>query len=96
MKATENNGLWDRVFDYQLELNRFAIISAVLLIVGCTGGIATYSGAMASSIQLILILIPTMFCLSTLLAVGPIKRILNLALLSVLIDIIIMTYNGIS
>ena len=93
LKLVSNGNYWDRIFRGQIELNRFAIICGVLLMVGCVGGIATYSGAMASASQLVIILIPTMACVATLLAVGPIKRILNLGLLTLVVDIAIITYN---
>ena len=32
-------GFWDKMFNGNLEMNRYAIISAVLLIVGCLGGL---------------------------------------------------------
>jgi len=96
LKSKGGSNYWERKFEGQLELNRFGIISGVLLVVGCLGGIATYSGAMTSSPQLITILIPTMACLATLLAVGPVKRILNLGLLVLVIDISIITYNFLS
>ncbi len=93
LKSVRNNNFFVRKFGGQIELNRFAIISGVLLIVGCVGGIATYSGAMASTPQLITILVPTMACMATLLAVGPIKRILNLGVLALVVDIAIIGYN---
>lgn len=90
---TQSWGFWDKMFNGDLEHNRYAIISAVLLIVGCTGGLAVGSGGMNHVWQLILLVIPTMTTLSMLLAVAPVKMILNTATVSVLISIIIILIN---
>lgn len=89
----EMSGFWDRRFNGNLEHNRFAIISAVLLIVGCLGGLTVGYGAIHSTYQLILIVVPTMTTLSLLLAVAPLKHILSLALLTTIINVLILIYN---
>lgn len=76
-----------------LELNRYAIISAVLLVVGCLGGLTVGYGAINHTWQLIVVVIPTMATLSLLLAVSPLKWILNMAVLSVLINVSIIIMN---
>lgn len=96
MEITKGNSIWDKLFNGELEHNRFAIISGVLLIVGCMGGIATFYGAMSSTSQLILILVPTMATLASLLAVAPVKRILTFATIAVLLDVIIILYNALN
>ena len=53
-----------------LEFNRFGIISIVLLIVGCLGGLTVGFGAVKEVWSLTLIVIPTMVTLSLLIAVG--------------------------
>jgi hypothetical protein len=89
----KENGFWDKVFQGDLEHYRFAIISSVLLIVGCLGGLTVGYGAIHHTWQLIVIVIPTMATLSFLLAVAPLKQILNLATLSTVINLIILTIN---
>lgn len=86
-------GFWDKVFNGNLEINRYAIISVVLLIVGCMGGLTVGYGAINHTWQLIIVVIPTMTTLSLLLAVSPLKWILNMALISVLINTLVMIIN---
>lgn len=93
MQAIENNSFWNGVFKGELENSRFGIISVALLIVGCLGGIVMWSGGVESTTQLILTVVPTMLTLSFLLAVQPLKYILNLAILAVVIDIILLVFN---
>lgn len=93
MQIVVENSFWNKVFKGELENNRFGIISIALLVVGCLGGVVMWSGGAASTTQLILTVIPTMLTLSFLLAVQPLKYILNLAILSVCVDVILLTYN---
>ena len=90
------SGFWDRFFEGGAEYNRYAIISAVLLIVGCLGGLTVGYGAIDHLYQLFLIIIPTMTTLSLLLAVAPLKYILNLAVLTIFIDIVFLVINLLS
>lgn len=84
---------WDRFFEGGAEYNRFAIISAVLLVVGCLGGLTVGYGAIDHLYQLFLIIIPTMTTLSLLLAVSPMKYVLNMAVLTIFIDVIFLLIN---
>lgn len=74
------------------EFNRFGLIFVILTIVGCMGGIAVGQGAVGSTFLLSLIVVPTMATLSLLLAVSPMKWILTAALISVIVDILIILY----
>jgi hypothetical protein len=93
METTQVAGFWDKVFKGELEENRFAIISAVLLIVGCLGGLTVGFGAIHHTWQLIVIVIPTMTTLSLLLAVSPLKWILNMATISIIINLLVLIVN---
>ena len=84
---------WNKFLGDNLEMNRMGIISIVLLIIGCLGGMTVGLGAIHHTWQLFLVVLPTMLTLSFLIAVAPIKQILNLALVTVIIDIIIMIIN---
>ena len=75
-----------------LEFNRFGIISIVLLIVGCLGGLTVGFGAVKEVWSLTLIVIPTMVTLSLLIAVSPMKYIMTSAIIAVLIDFLMITY----
>ncbi len=74
------------------EFNRFGLISIILLIVGCFGGVAVGLGAIKYIPTLILVVVPTMTTLSLLLAVAPMKWIWRGAVVSVSIDILLILY----
>ena len=88
-----NTTIWNKFLGEDLEGNRLGIISVILLVTGCLGGITVGMGAVHHTWQLFLIVLPTMMTLSFLIAVGPMKIILNLAALTVIIDIIILVIN---
>lgn len=76
----------------ELEFNRFGFISAIILIVGCLGGLTVGMGAIENTLALIAVLIPTMITLSFLLAVAPMRWIMISATTSVVLDLILLTY----
>jgi hypothetical protein len=82
----------EKIFGKNIEFNRFGLISATLLIVGCLGGFAVGMGAVESTLSLSLIVIPTMATLSLLLAVSPMKYILMSGIITVIIDILFLSY----
>ena len=75
-----------------LEFNRFGIISIVLLIVGCLGGLTVGYGAVKEVWSLTLIVIPTMVTLSLLIAVSPMRYIMTAAIVTVIIDLLMLLY----
>jgi hypothetical protein len=79
-------------FYNNLEFNRFGWTSIILTVVGCLGGLTVGMGALQNTAALIVVVIPTMVTLSFLLAVSPMKWILNAAIVSVLIDILLISY----
>lgn len=74
------------------EFNRFGLISVVILVVGCLGGLTVGLGAVESTLALIMVVIPTMATLSLLLAVAPMRYILTGAAISVIIDVLFLGY----
>jgi hypothetical protein len=76
----------------QLDFNRFGIISVLIIVVGCLGGIAVGLGAIQSTLALTAVILPTMATLSLLLAVAPMKQILIASSICVLIDISLIVY----
>jgi hypothetical protein len=74
------------------EFNRFGLISMILLVIGCVGGIAVGLGAINYVSTLIMVVVPTMTTLSLLLAVAPMRWIINSAIASLIIDIILIVY----
>ncbi len=95
-KTDTKSAFWDKFFAGGAEFNRYSIISAILLIVGCLGGLTVGFGAIDHTIQLILVVVPTMATLSFLLALAPMKQVLGLAAITVIIDVIILIINFLS
>jgi len=75
-----------------LEFNRFGVISIVLLIVGCLGGLTVGFGAVKEVWSLTLIVIPTMITLSLLIAVAPMRYIMTAGITAVIIDLLMILY----
>ncbi|MGV3612901.1 MAG: hypothetical protein ACO1N0_18215 [Fluviicola sp.] len=69
---------------------RFGVIAISLLIIGCLGGITMNYGAALHTWSLIAVVIPTMTTLSLLLAVAPMKWILNAFIVTVLVDLAVI------
>ena len=80
------------LFSKNKEFNRFGLICAVLLVVGCTGGLAVGKGAVGSTFALIAIVIPTMTTLSLLLAVAPMRYIMRVGIASTIINTLFLAY----
>lgn len=95
-KTDTKSSFWDKFFAGGAEFNRYSIISGVLLVVGCLGGLTVGMGAIDNVVQLIFVVVPTMATLSLLLALAPMKQILGIATLTIIIDIIILTINFLS
>ncbi len=79
-------------WEKEAEFNRFGIISVVLLVVGCLGGITVGLGAIEHLWSLALVIIPTMTTLSLLLALAPMRYIVYATAVSVLVDITLLAY----
>lgn len=78
--------------EMELNANRHGLISVILLIVGCLGGVTVWAGAIQSVVSLTLVVLPTMTTLSLLLAVAPMKWILRLSYISISLDAILLMY----
>ena len=75
------------------EFNRFSVISMILIIVGCLGGINVAVGGLESTWQLIITVIPTMATLSFILSVAPMRLLLGTALATTIIDVVLIIIN---
>lgn len=69
---------------------RFGVIAISLLIIGCLGGVTMSYGAALHTWSLIIVVIPTMTTLSLLLAVAPMRWILNAFIVTVLVDMAVI------
>ena len=76
----------------EIEFNRFGYIAAIILLIGCLGGIAVGVGAIQNTFSLILVVIPTMITLSLLLAVYPMKYIMKASLVCITIVVLMIAY----
>jgi hypothetical protein len=85
----KGNSWYSRLLAYGEE-NRFGMISAILLIVGCAGGITVGLGGIGNDFALIGLIASTMFCLSMILAVAPMKYIIGAGIAAAIIDIIVL------
>lgn len=92
MEAQHVPSFWDKIIP-DMETNRFGTKSIVILIIGCLGGITVSQGAYASWIQLSILIVPLMTTVVLLLAVLPMRWILNAMAVTVLIDIAVLLYN---
>ena len=92
MSITPKSKAMETTISNEMEFNRFGFIAAILLIVGCLGGITIGLGAIENTLTLIAVVIPTMITLSLLLAVAPMRWIMLAASFSVMIDLLLMIY----
>ena len=74
----------------QIEFNRFGLICAVLLVVGCLGGVAIGMGAVLYYPSLILVTVATMATLTLIISVSPMRWIMISAIASVVIDVLMI------
>ena len=74
------------------EFNRYGLISVILLVVSCLGGITVGLGAVENIFALTLVVLSTMTTLSMLLAIAPMKAIFTSAYIAVGIDIVLISY----
>ncbi len=74
------------------EFNRYGVISMLLLVVGCMGGITVGFGAIQYTSTLVAVVVPTMVTLSLILAVAPMKWILTSTIAALAIDILLSIY----
>lgn len=82
----------DNIF-FDHDMNRYGIISMLLLVVGILAGIAVGTGAIHSTIQLIFLAMTTMAALSMILAVAPMKVIVYTSFAAIAVDIVILLIN---
>ncbi|MBA3680377.1 MAG: hypothetical protein H0W73_04300 [Bacteroidetes bacterium] len=84
---SSNTEFWNKV-----EFSRYGIISMIVLITGCFGGIAASFGAHDSSLELALIAFPTIISLALVLAVAPMKTIIYLSSVAIILDLIVLIF----
>lgn len=86
-----DQSIWNKIFKGELEVNRFGLIAVLLLIIGCLGGVTVGLGAIESTVQLTLVVVPTMTALTLLLTVAPMKYIMTAS--AIAIDLLILLIN---
>jgi len=80
------------IFAKNTEFNRFGLICAVILVVGCSGGLAVGLGGVQYVGTLIVAVVPTMITLSLLLAVAPMKYIMTSGLIATTLNFSMIAY----
>ena len=78
---------WDKI-----EFNRFGIISMLVVILGCVGGMAAAFGALDNTWKLGMISFPTVISLALVLAVSPMKIIVYASSIALILDLIILFF----
>ena len=86
-ESTTVSAFWDT-----LEFNRFGIISMLVVILGCIGGIAAAYGAQDNALKIALIAFPTIISLALVLAVAPMRAITYLSSVAIILDLIILIF----
>lgn len=76
-----------------LERQRYGVMAILLLLVGCSAGIAVGLGALTQVFSLIILAVTTMAALSMMLAVAPMKAILYTSGIALFADIVIILVN---
>jgi hypothetical protein len=82
----------DNIF-FDHDMNRYGIISMLLLVVGILAGIAVGTGGIESTVQLVFLAFTTMASLSMILAVAPMRIIVYTSLAAILVDVVIIGIN---
>lgn len=90
---TQTLTFWDKIFNNTVEFNRFGVISFALIASACMGGIAVGLGAIESTFQVVLAVVAAMTVLALILAVQPVKWILNATAIALILDVILIVYN---
>ncbi len=87
-------GNWLTRFEENAEFDRFSIISVGILLIGIIGGITVGVFVQEHIWQIAVIALCTMLCLSTMLAVMPMKYIIRSTIVTLAIDLIFILVNA--
>lgn len=85
-------GSAEKILAKNTEFHRFGLYAVILLVVGCTGGLAVGVGGVNSTLALIALVIPTMATLSLLLALAPMKALLTTSVIATIINLLFIAY----
>jgi len=91
--TSSQGGNWLTRFEENSEFDRFSIISLGFLLIGIVGGIAVGMFARDHIWQIGVIAGFTMFSLSMMLAVAPMKYIVRSTILALAVDVLFMLMN---
>jgi hypothetical protein len=92
-QETPSGGNWLSRFEYNAEFDRFSVISVGFLLIGIIGGITVGVFARDHIWQIGVIAGVTMFSLSMMLAVAPMKYIVRSTILAIAVDVLFMLMN---
>jgi len=88
-------GFIDKLFP-DAEINRYGILAILLTLVGITAGAAVGLGAIHSVVQLGFLAVTTMFAVSMMLAVAPMKWVVVSSLIATVVNFILILLNVLS
>ncbi len=80
------------LFWNKIEFSRFGIISILVVVLGCVGGLAASFGAGDSIAKLAMIAFPTIITLALILAVAPMKLITYMSILAIVLDALVFLF----
>lgn len=80
------------LFWNKIEFSRFGIISILVVVLGCVGGLAASFGAGDSIAKLAMIAFPTIITLALILAVAPMKLITYMSILAIVLDALVLLF----
>lgn len=81
------SAFWDKA-----EFSRFGVISILVVVLGCVGGMAASFGAGDSIVKLAMIAFPTIITLALILAVAPMKLITYMSILAIVLDALVLIF----
>lgn len=83
-KSTVKSDFWKNA-----EYNRWGIVTYIILVVACLGGVTAGFGSGGNIVELALTVVPTMMTLAFVLAVAPMRLIVWTAAVAVLMDLVL-------
>jgi hypothetical protein len=79
------------VGDY--DFDRYGVSAIALIVVGIFSGTAVFFGAMTSSLEIAILIVPAMVVLVMIIGVQPVKYLIWALFFSVMIDLIVIAYH---
>ena len=82
----------ESAFWEKLEFSRFGIISMLVVVLGCVGGMAASFGAKDDVVKLGMMAFPTIISLALILAVAKMRIIVYVSIIAIILDLIVLIF----